>query len=73
MKGIQSRLATQTENIIISWIPSLNITYLLIIMSFLRRKLLDCIYAILEYNVILQYRLILELSILYSSITATSG
>ena len=38
-----------------------------------RRKLLDCICAILEYNVILQYRLILELSILYSSITATSG
>ena len=43
------------------------------IVPYLRRKLLDCICAILEYNVILQYRLILEFSILYSSITATSG
>ena len=38
-----------------------------------RRKLLDCICAILEYNAILEYRVILEFSILYSSITATSG
>ncbi len=38
-----------------------------------RRKLLDCICAILEYNAILEYSVILEFSILYSSIAATSG
>ena len=38
-----------------------------------RRKLLDCICAILGFNVILEYSFILEFGILYSSIAATSG
>ena len=42
-------------------------------LDYLRRKLLDCICAILEYNAILEYSVILEFSILYSSIAATSG
>ena len=38
-----------------------------------RRKLLDCICALLGFNVILEYSFILEFGILYSSIAATSG
>ena len=40
-----------------------------------RRKLLDCICALLGFNVILEYTgsFLLEFGILYSSIAATSG